>query len=329
MKKLAVVISASLMVASTPSMAQFYLGGKLGKSWLDNACFSGQPCTDDDLAGGVMAGYDFSRYLAMEAGYDYLGEYDTGLAGLSGSDNKVTAFTLAPKFNIPINETLALYSKLGGAYAEYGNKKDWSYLAALGLELNSQKNIAVRVEYQRLTDINNDIVRAAGNSVTLGLVYKFGGADEPAPAPAPVAEPVVAEQPPVEVQPQPMVMTKTYEATTLGAGTFAVNSTELKDPSTAQLDEVVYFLEEHPQAKVEVVGHTDSTGAAAYNQVLSEKRAQSVADAIKARGVDESRIIVRGEGETQPIADNATRKGREMNRRIEIIIQEFEYQVEQ
>jgi len=69
----------------------------------------------------------------------------------------------------------------------------------------------------------------------------------------------------------------------------------------------------------EIIGHTDNTGDAAYNQSLSERRASSVAGALVNRGVSQ-RIITDGAGEGQPVATNATAEGRAQNRRVEIKI---------
>jgi OOP family OmpA-OmpF porin len=80
---------------------------------------------------------------------------------------------------------------------------------------------------------------------------------------------------------------------------------------------------------VEVIGYTDTSGAAQYNQVVSEKRAQSVAATLEEKGIDASRITAKGEGENNPIASNETREGREKNRRVEVIVPAFDYQVQQ
>jgi OOP family OmpA-OmpF porin len=85
-------------------------------------------------------------------------------------------------------------------------------------------------------------------------------------------------------------------------------------------------MNEYPQANVEVVGYTDTSGAASYNQKLSEKRAQSVANALEAEGIDASRITVSGQGENNPIASNDTHEGRVQNRRVEITVPAFEYE---
>jgi OOP family OmpA-OmpF porin len=72
--------------------------------------------------------------------------------------------------------------------------------------------------------------------------------------------------------------------------------------------------------KVEVAGHTSSTGPAEYNQVLSERRAQSVADYLISTGLNADRFTVRGYGESEPVADNGTAQGRALNRRVELRI---------
>ena len=71
---------------------------------------------------------------------------------------------------------------------------------------------------------------------------------------------------------------------------------------------------------MQVIGHTDSTGEAAYNLQLSQRRAQAVANILIAGGVPAQRIAAGGQGETQPVASNDTAAGRAQNRRVEIII---------
>lgn len=321
MKKFAVVMSGALLLASASASAEFYLGGKVGKSWLDDECTAlTNDCDDDSMTAGVIAGYEFFDFLSLEAGYDYLGEFTAdGLA-----DEKVKAFTFAPKLNLPLTEDVSLYGKLGGARVEYGNKDDKSYLGAIGVEIQSDNNFAVRIEYQRLTDVNNDLVKAAVNSATLGLAYKFGANESQPEEAVVIEEKVVEETVTEEVVVTPVV--KTFETKLVDSGSFELNSTKLKPESQSTLDELVAFMNQYPQANVEVTGYTDSTGAAAYNQTLSEKRAQSVADVLINEGIESRRITVRGEGENNPIASNETREGREQNRRVEIVVPAFEYQ---
>ncbi len=88
--------------------------------------------------------------------------------------------------------------------------------------------------------------------------------------------------------------------------------------SAAALDRVAESLADWPEVRVEIGGHTDGTGAAGYNLTLSEKRAQAVMDYLVGKGIDASRMTVKGYGETKPIADNRTADGRARNRRVEL-----------
>lgn len=101
---------------------------------------------------------------------------------------------------------------------------------------------------------------------------------------------------------------------------FDFDSAVLKPAMKAELDTVVSRVQSSKGSEtLEVVGHTDSTGPAAYNQGLSERRAQAAADYLAGNGLSASRMTVKGMGESNPIADNATRGGRAMNRRVEIL----------
>ncbi|ASG00453.1 OmpA family protein [Vibrio anguillarum] len=327
MKKLAAAVSMALVFASSAAMAEVYVGAKVGKSWLDDACRAGDVCEDESSTVGAYLGYQAFNWLSLEAGYDYLGKF----SGAGLNDEKVTAITLAPKVSLPLTDAIALYAKVGGAYVDYGNKDDYSYLGAAGIEFNTDNNVTLRLEYQSLTDINNDLVRAAGNSATLGVSYKFGGS-KAEPAPVIVQEVFVEEvvQPvvePVVIPQEPETVVKHVPFQRLDSSSFAHNSTKLTAESTNQLDKLVKYLQAYPQADAEIIGHTDSTGAAAYNQKLSEKRAQVVADVVIAKGVDANRLTVKGEGENSPIASNDTVEGRKQNRRVDIVIPSFDYEV--
>jgi OOP family OmpA-OmpF porin len=105
---------------------------------------------------------------------------------------------------------------------------------------------------------------------------------------------------------------------TTTADHFAFDSAELKPAMTAVLDEIANKVKASPGFEtVDVVGHTDSTGPEAYNQALSERRAQAAADYLSGMGIEIGNIS--GMGESSPAADNGTREGRAMNRRVEII----------
>ncbi len=101
---------------------------------------------------------------------------------------------------------------------------------------------------------------------------------------------------------------------------FDFDSASLKPAFVPTLDKVANVLSRYPKTNVTVVGHTDSIGTESYNQDLSERRARSVSNYLAANGVDATRLFSLGQGETQPRASNATEAGRQLNRRVEILI---------
>ncbi len=102
--------------------------------------------------------------------------------------------------------------------------------------------------------------------------------------------------------------------------TFATNSSDLNAGFFAVLDSVALVVNEFQQTVIEVAGHTDSTGSDAYNQQLSERRANAVMSYLISRQVLADRIIPVGMGEARPIADNSTESGRQANRRVELTL---------
>ncbi|HET9048762.1 MAG TPA: OmpA family protein [Chiayiivirga sp.] len=119
-------------------------------------------------------------------------------------------------------------------------------------------------------------------------------------------------------------MTATSEARgqvmTLSGDAFASGQSRLKPEARANLQRVVEFVNRFPGKEVMIEGHTDSEGGDNLNQVLSQKRAEAVRDALVQDGVDAKRLTAVGLGEGRPIADNATRDGRARNRRVEIVV---------
>ena len=105
-----------------------------------------------------------------------------------------------------------------------------------------------------------------------------------------------------------------------GNVTFATDSSNISADFYPVLDSVALVINEFEKTYIDINGHTDSTGAESYNQTLSEARASSVARYLESQKVVPQRIITRGMGESQPIADNDTPEGRALNRRVEIIL---------
>ena len=102
--------------------------------------------------------------------------------------------------------------------------------------------------------------------------------------------------------------------------TFDVNEYQVKGEFKPVLNSVGLTLQEFEQTLIDVRGHTDSTGSFALNQDLSEKRAASVATYLEATGIEPLRMEETGLGPNEPVADNTTREGRALNRRVELVL---------
>jgi OOP family OmpA-OmpF porin len=134
------------------------------------------------------------------------------------------------------------------------------------------------------------------------------------------AEEVAKETPPPPApytpEPEPVA-----EKIVLRGVNFDFDKSNVRPDAAVILDEAVVALGSS-SAPVMVEGHTDWVGSDAYNQGLSERRAESVRRYLSEHGVDESRLSTAGYGESRPIASNETREGRALNRRVELLVQE-------
>lgn len=101
---------------------------------------------------------------------------------------------------------------------------------------------------------------------------------------------------------------------------FDLNKHDLKEKSITELDKIIRFLHENPVVRIEISGHTDNQGTAAYNLQLSQKRAHAVVTYLTAHGIDAARMTQKGYGAEKPLAPNDTDENRQINRRIEFRI---------
>ena len=106
---------------------------------------------------------------------------------------------------------------------------------------------------------------------------------------------------------------------TLSDVLFDTGRATLKAGATRDLDRLAQALKDNASTRVKIEGYTDSVGSDSYNQRLSERRAEAVADALQMRGVPASRYQVEGLGKEFPVASNDTPEGRQQNRRVEIV----------
>jgi OmpA-OmpF porin, OOP family len=188
---------------------------------------------------------------------------------------------------------------------------------------------------------------------TLGLQLSFGAGSPPPPAPAeppPPPPPPPAQTAPAPPPPPVAAAADTDKdgviddndgcpgtppgvavdargcpqkgSITLEGVTFDVNSANLTSQSLPVLTEIAEGLKKYPRLKVELQGHTDNSGADAYNLTLSQKRASAVRDYLLQQGVPGSQLTARGYGESQPVDSNATAEGRAKNRRVVMFVLE-------
>ncbi|MBW8372292.1 MAG: OmpA family protein [Thiobacillus sp.] len=138
-------------------------------------------------------------------------------------------------------------------------------------------------------------------------------AAEPAPAAAPAPAALAPAAAPAPA-PAPMM-------TVLAGVNFDFDQSYIRPDDFEKLDKDVATLKEWGDVKVEIAGHTDSVGTDEYNMGLSLRRAESVRTYLVDKGIPADRLTIRGYGESQPVADNATAEGRFQNRRVELIRQ--------
>ncbi|MFJ3007542.1 OmpA family protein [Pseudomonas fluorescens] len=144
---------------------------------------------------------------------------------------------------------------------------------------------------------------------SVGLGVNFGGGGKPAPAPVPAPEPVA--EAPVEAPVAEVVRVELDVK-------FDFDKSVVKPNSYADIKNLADFMKQYPATHTTVEGHTDSVGPDAYNQKLSQRRADAVKKVLTQQyGVDSSRVNSVGYGKTRPVADNSTEAGRAVNRRVE------------
>ncbi|CAI1068572.1 Outer membrane protein II* [Serratia rubidaea] len=246
-----------------------------------------------NAVGGVFLGYQANDWLALEGGYDYLGNMEITSSNGSGGRLKAQGIQLGVKLSAPLTASWDVYAR-GGAMGwrsdvqrAGGSTVDTglSPMAALGTELALSDNLALRLEYQYTANVGEgggSGVTADNGQTSLGLLYRFG-------APEQTAAPIV---PPRE--PELEVKTITLKADTL----FAFNRADLTPDGLQEVQIVAEGLRAQrlDNLRVDVYGYTDRLGAADYNLDLSQRRARTVAEALSDSGISPANINARGMG---------------------------------
>lgn len=328
----------------------WYIGANAGQSRakIDDARITAQllgvgpaSIADDNRDTGykLFGGYQFNRNFALEGGY-----FDLGQFGYTATIPAPTAGTLVGRIRLkgvnidavgilPLTEQFSAFGRIGLNYAQARDnftntglvpvpanpnpsKNDTNYKLGLGLQYDFTKSLGMRIEAERYRI--NDAVGNRGdiNMYSLGLVYRFG-AEKPAPA-AKAPPPVVEAAPVMVVVPVPA---KTQQYCSILDIQFEIKQDVIQREEKEKFAVVGTFMKKYPDTTALIEGHTDDVGASDYNLRLSQRRADSVVSyLVDELHIDRSRLSAVGYGESRPIADNSTRAGQQMNRRVNAII---------
>ncbi len=296
---------------------------------------------DDGWGGGLALGKPITEHLNMEL--SLTGSSLDNEVGSGGYDLWGLGVDALYLFNRNADFTPYGVLGIGALYTDIPGKHDTGLMGNIGLGIMKRltDNISLRADARYRMDGNatnayresnfGDAIVSVGLNIALGQkaqpapapVAEPAPVPEPAPAPAPVPEPAPAPVAPALTTPQAQQLDQAKsgdKVVILEGVNFEFDSARLRPNAIGILDEAVTVLNHRTDISVDVVGHTDSTGPAAYNQGLSERRAKSVYDYFISKGIAADRLTTRGEGETQPAFTNATREGRAKNRRVELIV---------
>lgn len=318
---------AAASFAAVPGTATIGVRGGWAHANMDDGTYY----EEDDKSGfgyGVYADYNFTSWLGVELGYTALDGFSyEGKTAEQHSSNDVGVHgpELAIRLALPLTEDGSdIFVRAGGMYAfgsvDHGDNDDGLIpFVGAGLQWAFTRNFGARIGYDyyfNAIDGEDELTGAESDFglAYIGLQYTFGG--KPAPAPAPAPEPVY------------QTINETFA---LDAGTlFPFDGSNLSEEGVQTVDGVVdqVAAKNVQNATYTVTGHTDRLGAEAYNQKLSEARAQAVANELAAKGVPAGSMTVQGMGETSPVtgsecdglSGNALVKCYAPDRRVEISV---------
>lgn len=337
MKKilLSSVVCASMLFAAsdykyeiTPLVGGVYTEGNLG--------------LDRNYANaGLAAGFNLSDSIFDQVELGFLRSIeDVNFSDVANRDTGVTRVFANVIKDYPLTSDLSAYALVGAGAEffddEYLNNKDGifgNYGAGLKYKVADQLSLKFDVRHLISAEgVDNNLL------YNLGFAIPFGEVAKPAPvvvAPAPVVEaPIVVEAPKdsdgdgvIDANDQCPNTMAGAEVDTVGCMTlvnlninFDTDSAVIKPTYDSRLEAFAKMMKTDTRLKATIEAHTDSVGSDAYNQKLSERRAASTINALKALDVDTSRLNAVGYGETQPIATNATKEGRAQNRRVHAVV---------
>lgn len=351
-----------LLLASGAAAADdsgWYAGGNLGESratidearivdGLKASGFTTTSITDDDrhLGYKLFGGYQFDRYLSLEAGYFDLGQFNFAANTMPPAtyrgNLKLNGGNVDLVGTLPLTRRFGLLARIGANYADVRDsfagtglvevtdprrsEHATNYKFGFGMQYAFTESLVMRAEAERYR-IDDPVEHGADiDLISIGLLYRFGRheavavarAEVPPPPPeAPVA--AVPAPEPVPEAPAPVMPTQQY--CSILDLQFEINRHEIRREDKEKLAVVGTFLTKYPQTSAVIEGHTDNIGTPGNNMTLSEARAESVVSYLEEHyQIAADRLTAVGYGDTRPRADNSSEVGKRMNRRIDAVI---------
>ena len=321
----AVAMLSQTAVADTEFDDRWHVGAAGGFVRPDNSRQA-----DDD---SYHAGFNIGRFLTPNFSLDfrldrYSFKFDQPTPG-DGEKIRLTSLGMVGRYHLDTgNSRTRPYLLIGTGLQEnrsfYNDGRDIFASAGVGLKHQFNDRMFLRAELEGRYDNDRDTFNRSRGFIdvlgTVGLNVRLGDLPPPPPPPAePAPPPPPPPPPPPAPEPEPAVI---YEFDAMVF--FEFDSARLRPAAIAELNEAAAMLNLHDELlRIEVAGHTCDMGPAAYNQGLSERRAQAVRDhLVNEGGVAANRLTVRGYGEDRPKVPNTSNENRQQNRRVELVVLE-------
>ncbi|WWO95803.1 MAG: porin OmpA [Candidatus Dasytiphilus stammeri] len=298
------------IVSSAVPENTWYTGTRLGRSQYYDPGYHGNGYINNDgptyknpPAFSSIFGYQVTPNVGFELGYDWLGRMQNQGKLIKGSF-KAYGIELTTKLNYPITDKFDIYTRVGGMIWRADSSQDnpvWGHihdykngfapLGAIGVEYALSKKIVTRLDYQlvnKLGDLHTVGTHPDNSMLSLGITYYLNHN---------IVEPAVPISSTDEKLISPGFDTKHFSVKS--DVLFRFDKSDLTTEGKQELNQLYYkiqALDYKNSSTIIVVGYSDRIGSVEYNQMLSEKRAQSVANYLIAKGISPEKISIRGKG---------------------------------
>ncbi len=320
MKKLLLCLGLASVLLGADNNVKFEITPTLNYNY-----FEGNLDMDNRYAPGIRLGYHFDDFWLdqLELGLEHYSDVKYTNSTLT---TDITRTYLSAIKGIDLGEKFYFYGLAGGGYEDFSkgafdNKSGGFGHYGAGLKFRLSDSLALRLETRDQISFHN-----ANHSwvSTLGISFGFGAKREKVVAEQvkevaiePRAAAPVQSQCPAEPREGAMLDENGCEKTISFEGHFGFDKVDINPAFEEKIKEIAQILDENARYDTILEGHTDNIGSRAYNQKLSERRAESVAKELEKFGVDKDRIQTVGYGQDKPRSSNDTKEGRADNRRVD------------